>query len=212
MSSKLRTGICINCQNTFTSYNIGQETCSKQCAGAIRAKAALVECTCKNCGKVFQLRRCNVAEGRGLYCSIKCSSEDRKKTFDTALALERWTAGDSVPAVARAVGTTKHIIERWIKSLGLYEPRHAKGDQVHTWKGGVKITAKHYTQVRAIAGNACERCSYDACPDILEVHHKDRNRKNNRLENLELLCPNCHAIEHLETGSGLYTHHSRLAS
>jgi 5-methylcytosine-specific restriction endonuclease McrA len=31
----------------------------------------------------------------------------------------------------------------------------------------------------------------------LTVHHKDRNRKNNTRENLEILCPICHAIEHL---------------
>lgn len=28
----------------------------------------------------------------------------------------------------------------------------------------------------------------------LELHHKDGNRKNNQLSNLELLCPNCHAF------------------
>lgn len=28
----------------------------------------------------------------------------------------------------------------------------------------------------------------------LELHHKDGNHQNNNLENLEFLCPNCHAI------------------
>lgn len=41
----------------------------------------------------------------------------------------------------------------------------------------------------------CERCGFDD-PRALQVHHKDKNRKNNRLENLELLCANCHLIEH----------------
>lgn len=44
--------------------------------------------------------------------------------------------------------------------------------------------------------NYCNRCNYDEHKFILIVHHKDRNRKNNTLENLEILCPNCHAIEH----------------
>jgi 5-methylcytosine-specific restriction endonuclease McrA len=43
----------------------------------------------------------------------------------------------------------------------------------------------------------CERCEYDEMPEILGVHHKDRNRKNNDLSNLEVLCPNCHSLEHL---------------
>jgi endogenous inhibitor of DNA gyrase (YacG/DUF329 family) len=45
--------------------------------------------------------------------------------------------------------------------------------------------------------NECARCQYDSEPRILGVHHKDRNRLNNALENLEVLCPNCHSIEHL---------------
>ncbi|MFZ2303908.1 MAG: HNH endonuclease signature motif containing protein [Minisyncoccia bacterium] len=32
--------------------------------------------------------------------------------------------------------------------------------------------------------------------EILQVHHKDRNRGNNDLSNLELICPNCHYEEH----------------
>lgn len=46
--------------------------------------------------------------------------------------------------------------------------------------------------------NSCERCGYNAYLEILQVHHKDRNRQNNNVENLEVLCPNCHCIEHLQ--------------
>lgn len=43
----------------------------------------------------------------------------------------------------------------------------------------------------------CERCNNtewlgDKIP--LELHHKDGDRTNNELDNLELLCPNCHAF------------------
>jgi predicted HNH restriction endonuclease len=31
-------------------------------------------------------------------------------------------------------------------------------------------------------------------PIPLELHHKDGNRYNNSLNNLMLLCPNCHAL------------------
>ena len=46
-----------------------------------------------------------------------------------------------------------------------------------------------------IRGPRCETCGYSKI-QILQVHHKDRNRKNNELENLELICPNCHYEEH----------------
>ena len=44
-------------------------------------------------------------------------------------------------------------------------------------------------------GKNCEKCNYSKY-EILQVHHIDRNRNNNSLENLELICPNCHYEEH----------------
>lgn len=40
--------------------------------------------------------------------------------------------------------------------------------------------------------NECAICGYSEEVDILEVHHIDENRQNNNLENLIILCPNCH--------------------
>jgi hypothetical protein len=53
--------------------------------------------------------------------------------------------------------------------------------------------------------NLCNRCGYKEHIGILRVHHKDRDRKNNDVSNLEILCPNCHEVEHLLSGDGLYT-------
>ena len=44
-------------------------------------------------------------------------------------------------------------------------------------------------------GRKCERCSYEKF-EILQVHHRNRNRKDNAIDNLELICPNCHYEEH----------------
>jgi predicted HNH restriction endonuclease len=44
----------------------------------------------------------------------------------------------------------------------------------------------------------CNRYGYNSEPKILGVHHKDRNRHNNDISNLEVLCPNCHSLEHLK--------------
>lgn len=43
--------------------------------------------------------------------------------------------------------------------------------------------------------STCERCGFE---DVraLQVHHKDRDRHNNKRDNLEILCANCHMIEH----------------
>lgn len=38
----------------------------------------------------------------------------------------------------------------------------------------------------------CAICGYNEEERILEVHHIDENRGNNKIDNLVILCPNCH--------------------
>lgn len=49
----------------------------------------------------------------------------------------------------------------------------------------------------------CARCCFNVV-DILIVHHKDRNRSNNDKMNLEVLCPNCHDLEHYSKKDGRF--------
>jgi len=73
--------------------------------------------------------------------------------------------------------------------------------------GGLKeIQPSHYGSIvsnaryREIAFDKlparCNNCGYDKHKRVLVVHHKDRNRKNSRIDNLEILCPTCHVEEH----------------
>lgn len=68
----------------------------------------------------------------------------------------------------------------------------------------VNAASKYRETALATKQNKCERCGYDKYPDILEVHHKDRIRKNGESENLELLCPNCHTEEHYLRNDGRF--------
>jgi len=51
---------------------------------------------------------------------------------------------------------------------------------------------------RQIAFNSfakkCQICSYSK---NIHVHHKDRNRKNNHISNLQVLCRRCHKLVHM---------------
>lgn len=49
----------------------------------------------------------------------------------------------------------------------------------------------------ALRGHQCDNCKLEQWleqPIPLEVHHKDGDHLNNELDNLVLLCPNCHAL------------------
>lgn len=39
----------------------------------------------------------------------------------------------------------------------------------------------------------CKRTEWEGEPIPLELHHINGNNRDNRIENLQLLCPNCHA-------------------
>jgi len=44
----------------------------------------------------------------------------------------------------------------------------------------------------------CEKCRIDLTFVEGQIHHQDRNRENNRMNNLFLLCPNCHSSLHFK--------------
>jgi hypothetical protein len=61
------------------------------------------------------------------------------------------------------------------------------------------------------ANNACQLCGWNKCHPVnglpvLQVHHIDGDWRNNRPENLQVLCPNCHALTpnngYLNVGNG----------
>ncbi len=75
------------------------------------------------------------------------------------------------------------------------------GEKHHGFNGG---TSDYYYRKIAFNkyNNLCNRCGYNEYLEILQVHHKDHNRNNNNIDNLEILCPNCHQIEHFVFHNG----------
>ena len=60
------------------------------------------------------------------------------------------------------------------------------GESHHSYKNGIGIFHRHRKAF-------CERCGSDR---FLCVHHKDENRTNNLIDNLETLCKSCHQRHH----------------
>ena len=70
--------------------------------------------------------------------------------------------------------------------------------------GGI-LAPKHYgkstnyrTKALRLLPHVCAKCGYKKRVDILQVHHKDEDRLNDDIKNLEILCANCHIGLHMD--------------
>ena len=71
-------------------------------------------------------------------------------------------------------------------------------ERIKEIEGGIEFTSKIMKRYLIFKhGNKCQNinCGWDwskECP--IELEHIDGNSDNNKLENLTLLCPNCHSL------------------
>lgn len=172
--------ICLQCSASFTVRAYRKDTalyCSRKCLGlASRVQTTSI---CQICSTVFThiASRANKAK----YCSRKCYHKGQKHKGSVEYTCEHcYTKFLDAPSHKR-----KYCSKTCVN----------KSAKEH-WKPTFS-TARKNMMTRGLV-SACERCGYAEQPKILGVHHKDRNRKNNDMSNLEVLCPNCHSLEHMK--------------
>jgi hypothetical protein len=70
-----------------------------------------------------------------------------------------------------------------------------KGEQLKNWKDYTKV-GRLKIHLISKRGHKCELCNLSSWlnqPILLEVHHINGDRTNNKKSNLQLLCLNCHS-------------------
>lgn len=105
---------------------------------------------------------------------------------------------------AKTGGGTQASLKKAVQERGL-DTSHFTGqawnkgqfDYSSFQKGTIKKNGKStLNPIIALRGRKCENCGLETWldqPINLEIHHKDGDRSNNSLENLILLCLNCHS-------------------
>jgi hypothetical protein len=86
------------------------------------------------------------------------------------------------------LGTNKKVVNGVIPIENIFNGLH-KTFQSHKLK--LRLIKENYKT------HQCECCENEIWlnkPIPLELHHIDGNRYNNALDNLKILCPNCHAL------------------
>ena len=147
--------------------------CTFKCYQLSRPKKIKIQCqTCHITFKAY-------AHAKRKYCSDKCmyaNIEWRKKQQQQ-----------------------QHTLQTRIH-LGQQSHQRNAGKNNPNYKHGIYML---YATLKKQANGICQECNQGIKNNLsfLDIHHKDENRQNNNIDNLIMLCPNCHRKKHLSTTS-----------
>lgn len=143
---------------------------------------------CTVCNKSIYKRPIEIIRNKKrVYCSMSCYGISCRKERPCANCGKLILAGLNKKTCSRSCAN--------IRRTGIQYKINRPRDKVFSQRA-IK------TRLMEQRGTNCERCGYNK-KEILHVHHKDRNKNNNAISNLELICPNCHYEEHYLENSWL---------
>ncbi len=148
---------------------------------------------CHICSTWFYVKPNRIRRGWGKYCSIKCKRNGQEtgrfvKCFICDREIYR-TKRDLRISKSKKYFCTKSCQTIWRNTVVFIGPRHAN------WRGGNSTDSYRNVLKRSGKREICTLCKTKD-KRILAAHHIDRNRRNNRSENLAWLCHNCHYLVH----------------
>lgn len=139
---------------------------------------------CDKCGK-YNWKPIRTLKFKKHYCSTKCQLGHTTNKVEVKCANCGNAFEQSLSRIKRSKSGLMFCSK---KCLGIARRKEnaiikVKGNGLATYRS---LAFRYYE-------HKCEICGYDDCIDILQVHHIDGNRNNNKKENLIIMCPNCHA-------------------
>jgi hypothetical protein len=156
---------------------------------------------CKRCNKEFNAPVREINRGNGKYCSLTCSARRPKRTKAPNVICAH---------CGNAFYKTKS--KQKVSKSGLFFCNRTCKDSAQKIGGIKEIQPSHYGSTKnyrrtekSNLPNKCAHCGYDKHPEVLEVHHINRDHDNNSIENLIILCPTCHQVDHFLSGDGRFS-------
>ena len=136
-------------------------------------------CECKVCKKSIYRRPFQVTGG-SVYCSRQCTGIDQQKTKVCKICKS--------PYLGNKVTCSRSCANK--ARSGIRYTKEGKFDKAYKGKALKEKIAKTRNGI-------CERCCNNNYA-ILQIHHVTERHKGGTddLDNLELLCPNCHMTHH----------------
>jgi len=120
-----------------------------------------------------------------------------------------WVLKKSLGGIAQEVSASSPTVKGWMREVevplrtpaqrgALSSQKRLAQRESHPWwrgKGGNPHVRARRMLLRSNVPRRCARCGEERLR-LLNAHHKDGNRDNNVLGNLQWLCTKCHARTH----------------
>ena len=182
---KAEEATCPRCNKTFFRICAKEKKmfCSDECR---HDRVERIEVACSQCGKILKktvarLRKVN-------FCCKSCQDAYWTKNVKDCLncgAKTRWKKFCSHQC--QRDFAQKIYIQRWLNG------------QEDGMAGSDGLSDRINKYLREQRGNQCEKCGWKEVHPVtgrvpITVNHIDGHHTNNHINNLELLCPNCHSL------------------
>jgi 5-methylcytosine-specific restriction endonuclease McrA len=131
-------------------------------------------------------------------------SKHNRKNFSEDQIKYAILTGKTMGGAAKVLGIDSRTFKRNAEVFGLYDGAENKGgtkfelqdilDGKHPQYPTSKLSKRLVKD--GLKKYECESCGisdWNGKPISLELNHKDGNNANHSLDNLEILCPNCHS-------------------
>lgn len=178
---------CSSCANSYNNRKRGKESYKKLGQNFVKKELLKEKRYCIICGK--ELKGCQTK-----YCSVSCRNRNKYLTEGTELVCQEcgktFKSRDNnrkfCSNECSAKHRTKKYLEKWADGKVEINPNQKLPKSVREFLFK-KVNYK------------CEECGFEGYNKatnntILQIHHIDGNSGNNAIENLKVLCPNCHAM------------------
>lgn len=145
---------------------------------------------CDFCGEEFRRKKSQLKLSTNHYCSRNCAEQGRKKGKTVKCFNCKKLVYKSLKDLNRSK-SKNYFCSRTCGNLWIGKQQRSENSP--NWNGG----ESSYKEIlkRVNVKKECVSCGRNDSK-VLCVHHIDKNRKNNSIENLTWLCRNCHFLIH----------------